>query len=59
MCPFCKHSQSHVISTENFGTFIRRRRRCKKCGGEFYGNEEFSGIIKEPPGDEGKDDRKN
>jgi len=32
------------------GTFIRRRRERKNCGREFYGTEEFSGIIKPPPG---------
>ena len=56
MCPYCNSPHSIVIHTENFGKFIRRRRRCKGCGGEFYGNEEFGGIIKEPPqanGDEG------
>ena len=39
-----------VIATENFGSFIRRRRECKKCNGKFYGTEEFSGIIDPPPG---------
>ena len=49
MCPFCSHPRSRVVATENFGTFIRRRRRCDECNGEFYGVEEFGGIIKPPP----------
>ena len=58
MCPFCKHNKSTVITTENFGAFIRRRRRCQKCQGEFYGTEEYSGIIKNPPEGAGNDGEK-
>ena len=49
MCPYCGNPISRVIATENYGTWIRRRRRCVKCGGTYYGKEEFDGIIKPPP----------
>ena len=48
MCPFCNHHKSRVLLTENYGKLIRRRRRCNACGGEFFGAEEFAGIIKPP-----------
>ena len=50
MCPYCSNAFSDVISTENYGTWRRRRRRCKNCQGEFHTKEEFNGLIKDPPG---------
>jgi len=50
MCPFCQYPKSAVTTTETYDTFIRRRRKCKNCGGEFYGHEVYGGIIKPPPG---------
>ena len=49
MCPYCHHPKSHVISTENYESFIRRRRQCANCGCKFHTNEEYSGIISPPP----------
>ncbi len=48
MCPFCNSPFSRVILTERFATWIRRRRRCRSCGGEYHSKEEFSGLIKQP-----------
>ena len=53
MCPFCGYPLSHVLSTEVYETFIKRRRRCKRCGGMFWGEETYAGII-QPPREDGR-----
>jgi len=48
MCPYCHADETKVILTERIGDWIRRRRRCTKCGGEFHTGEAPTGIIKRP-----------
>ena len=48
MCPFCSSPFSRVIATERYESFTRRRRKCRKCIGEYYTKEEFHGAIKPP-----------
>lgn len=31
-CPYCQHSDSHVIDSRDVGDGIRRRRKCESCG---------------------------
>ena len=49
MCPYCHHPKSRVLATENFESFIRRRRLCFNCGAKFRTSEEYSGTIAPPP----------
>lgn len=38
-CPKCKSKKTHVVDTQDYGTYIRRRRKCLECGCRFTARE--------------------
>lgn len=44
-CPYCGHTESHVVDTRPAGEAIRRRRECENCQKRFTTYEQISEAL--------------